>query len=136
MIALDTNILVRFLIQDDPVQSRLASDLIRDLSVTDPGYVCREVLVELVWVLERSYKYSRSEIVGTLEGLLSARELFIEETRDIGTILQLYQHDGYGFSDLMIRQASLRVGAEKLMTFDQKAANLEGVELLIIDYGK
>jgi len=57
MIALDTNVLVRFLTQDDPGQGRLASTFIGSLTEANPGFVCREVLVELVWVLERSYGF-------------------------------------------------------------------------------
>mgnify|MGYP006102991201 FL=1 len=90
MIALDTNVLVRFLTQDEPSQVRVATDLISDLTEESPGFVCREVLVELVWVLERSYKFSRSDISGVLEGLLSASELVIEEADSIGSLLQLY----------------------------------------------
>ena len=89
MIALDTNVLVRFLTQDEPGQARAASDLISDLTEDNPGYVAREVLVELVWVLERAYKFSSSDISGVLEGLLSASELVIEEADSIGSILEL-----------------------------------------------
>lgn len=83
-------------------------------------------------MLERAYKYSRSEISGTLEGLLAAPELDIEEADSVGAILQLYEVKGFGFSDLLIRQASRRSGSEMLVTFDKKAALLEGVELLIL----
>ncbi len=130
MIALDTNVLVRYLTQDDPNQGRKASDLIGGLTAAEPGFVCREVLVELVWVLERSYEFARSEIARVLEGLLSASELIIEEADDVGPILQLYETKGFGFSDLMIRQAARRAGSDVLMTFDKKAALLDGVEVL------
>jgi predicted nucleic-acid-binding protein len=128
MIALDTNVLVRFLTQDDPDQGRVASDLIGGLTEQNPGFVAREVLVELVWVLERSYRYERADIARVLEGLLSASELDIEEGDSVGAILQLYEGKGFGFSDLMIRQAARRAGAAALKTFDRKAARLDGVE--------
>jgi predicted nucleic-acid-binding protein len=130
MIALDTNVLVRFLTQDEPSQVRVATDLISDLTEESPGFVCREVLVELVWVLERSYKFSRSDISGVLEGLLSASELVIEEADSIGSLLQLYEVKGFGFSDLMIRQAARRSGSSYLAAFDKKAALLDDVELV------
>ena len=130
MIALDTNVLVRFLTQDEPGQARAASDLISDLTEDNPGYVAREVLVELVWVLERAYKFSSSDISGVLGGLLSTSELVIEEADSIGSILQLYEVKGFGFSDLMIRQASRRSGSHHLATFDKKAAHLDDVELV------
>lgn len=128
MIALDTNVLVRFLTQDNPDQGRMASDLIGGLTEQNPGFVAREVLVELVWVLERSYRYPRSEIARVLEGFLSASELDIEAGDSVGAILQLYEAKGFGFSDLMIRQAARRAGAAALKTFDRKAARLDGVE--------
>lgn len=130
MIALDTNVLARFLTQDEPDQARAATDLISDLTVDSPGFICREVLVELVWVLQRSYKFSRTDISSVLEGLLSASELVIEEADAIGSILQFYETKGFGFSDLMIRQAARRSGSHYLATFDKKAALLDSVELV------
>lgn len=128
MIALDTNVHVRFLTQDDPDQGRMATDLIGGLTEQKRGFVAREVLVELVWVLERSYRYERAEIARILEGLLSASELEIEEGDTVGAILQLYEGKGFGFSDLMIRQAARRAGADVVKTFDKTAARLDGVE--------
>lgn len=60
MIALYTSVLVRFLAQDDPDQGRMASTLIGRLMEQTPGFVARDILVELVWVLERSYRYERT----------------------------------------------------------------------------
>lgn len=130
MIALDTNVLVRFLTQDDAEQGALASGAMSRLSRETPGFVCREVLVELVWVLERAYNYPRADIAKTIEGLLSATELVIEAAEDVGCILQLYENEGFGFSDLMIRQAAVQSGAKTLLTFDKKAAQLDDVTLL------
>ena len=130
MIALDTSVLLRFLTQDEPDQARAATDLILDLTEDNPGFVCREVLVELVWVLEHSYKFSSSDISGVLEGLLCASELVIEEADSIGSLLQLYEVKGFGFSDLMIRQASRRSASHHLATFDKKAALLDNVGLV------
>lgn len=130
MIGLDTNVLVRFLVQDDPVQSRIAADAFGQLTQVDPGFVSREVLIELVWVLERAYGYKRSEIGAAIDGLLSATELEIEAADDVGPALELYRANGFGFADLMIAAASRRFGAAELLTFDRKAAQLPGVRLL------
>ena len=130
MIALDTNVLVRFLVQDDPEQALLATDIVEQLRDDAPGFVSREVLVELVWVLERAYLFSRGQIAGVLDGLLAATELQIEGSDDIGPALELYRNDGFGFADLMIVAAARRVGASELLTFDRKASRLPGVRLL------
>mgnify|MGYP006191082619 CR=1 FL=1 len=79
MIGVDTNVLVRYLVQDDATQAQIASDVIDGLSEADQGYVGREVLIELVWVLERAYGFSRMEIANALDGLLAAIELVIEK---------------------------------------------------------
>ncbi len=130
MIALDTNVLVRFLVQDDPEQSRVAGEIIDQLTDEAPGFVSREVLVELVWVLERAYRLARAEIAGAIDGLLASTELAVEGADAIGAALELYRNDGFGFADLMIAAAARRAGASELLTFDRKAARLPGVRLL------
>ena len=95
-----------------------------------PAFICREVLVELVWVLERSYRYSRNEITAAVMGLIPAAELHVETAQDVAEILPLYQNEGFGFSNLMIRQAAIKNGGRDLQIFDRKAAKLAGVTLL------
>ena len=130
MIAIDTNVLVRFLTQDDVVQGTAACKLIDTMNEENPGFICREVIVELVWVLERSYKFGRETIAGAVEGLLATSEFEIESGDDVAQVLHLYENEGFGFADLMIRQAARGRGAACLFTFDQKAARLDGVELV------
>ena len=131
MIALDTNVLVRYLVRDDIEQAEAARSLLESLTVDRPGYVCREVTVEIVWVLERAYGYSRDQIATILEELVATEGLVIESAADVGRAASSYQAGGAGFSDLMILAAAKRVGAHSLYTFDQKAARLEGATLLI-----
>ena len=130
MIALDTNVLVRFLVQDDAAQAAASNALIDQLSETAPGFVSREVLVELVWVLERAYGYAHSEVAAALDGLLSATELVIEAADVVGPALEIYRNEGFGFADLMIAAAAQRSGAAELVTFDRRAARLPGVRLI------
>jgi predicted nucleic-acid-binding protein len=130
MIALDTNVLVRYLARDDVDQFNIANDLINSCTADHPGYVCREVMIELVWVLERSYKYSREEIADVLESIVSASQLEVESAQDIAAVLNLYRKERYDFADLLIRQAALRGGNYNVKTFDQKFAKLDGVDLL------
>jgi predicted nucleic-acid-binding protein len=130
VIALDTNVLVRFLVQDDPLQAQLATKVIDQLTDDAQGFVSREVLIELVWVLERAYRLGRAEIAVALDGLLSATELDIEGSDEVAPALELYRNNGFGFADLMIAAAARRACANELVTFDRKASRLPGVRLL------
>jgi predicted nucleic-acid-binding protein len=130
VIAIDTNVLVRFLTQDDEAQAKAASNFMAGLNVSNPGFICREVMVELIWVLERAYGCSRAEVATAVEALLSASELEIEAADDVGTAVFQYRNGGFGFADLMIAAAARRADAIALVTFDRKAAKIHGVELL------
>jgi predicted nucleic-acid-binding protein len=87
-------------------------------------------MVELVWVLERAYRFSRMEIATALEALLSAMEQEIEAADDVGTGLYRYRAGRSGFADLMIAAAARRSGTQELVTFDRRAADNPGVGLL------
>ncbi len=130
MIALDTNILVRFLVDDEPQQVGMARELLEGLTGEQPGFVCREVIVELVWVLERTYEFPRERIAGVLDALIATEELQIEASDDVARAAFQYGRGGAGFSDLMIAAAAQRAGAQALYTFDQKAAQIPNATLL------
>jgi predicted nucleic-acid-binding protein len=77
MIGLDTNVIVRYIVQDDPAQSSAAAKLMDSLSPDAPGFVAMVVAVELVWVLQSCYRSKRDEIVHVLETLLRSKELML-----------------------------------------------------------
>ena len=83
MIALDTNILVRFLVDDDAEQVQAARTLLESLTAERPAFICREVMIELVWVLERAYGLPRDRIAAVLEGLIATEGLEVEATNDV-----------------------------------------------------
>lgn len=130
MIALDTNVLVRFLVRDDEKQATTANNLLSSLTVEAPGFVCREVVVELVWVLERAYGFPRDQIADVLEQLVSTEVLAIESADEVAQAAFRYRAGGAGFSDLMILAAAERAQALPMYTFDQMTAQQEGVTLL------
>ncbi|MFZ1469406.1 MAG: type II toxin-antitoxin system VapC family toxin [Paracoccaceae bacterium] len=130
MIELDTNVLVRFLTQDDPVQGPQAQALIAGLTEAAPGFIGREVMVEVVWVLERAYGLPRDRIAAALEGLLEARELVVEAAERVAVALDRYGKGGAGFSDQMIALAGMAAGCSATMTFDRKAAGGPGMQLV------
>lgn len=130
MIGLDTNVLVRLLTQDDPQQGAAARDLVAGLTDTAPGYVCREVMVELVWVLERAYRLPRAAVAEALTGLLEARELVLEAEDRVALAVDRYRKGGPGFADQMVALAGRDAGCKETATFDRKAASLPGMRLV------
>ena len=62
MLALDTNVILRYLVRDDEAQAEAANSLLESLTAERPGFICREVIIELVWILERAYRFTRSQI--------------------------------------------------------------------------
>ena len=130
MIALDTNVLVRYLVDDDAEQAEASRTLLDALTPARPGFVCREVMVELVWVLKRTYGHSRERIAGVLEDLVATDGLVVEEAADVARSAMRYRRGGADFSDLMIAAAAERAGARPLYTFDRRAARLPDVALM------
>ena len=130
MIALDTNVLVRFLVGDHAHQSRTARELMAGLDDANPGFVCREVVLELAWVLERTYGIERPRIADALDGLIASREVEVETADDIASAVAAWRDGGAGLGDRMIVAAARRAGARTLVTFDRAAARIPGAELL------
>lgn len=112
------------------MQAQLATDIVEQLIDDAPGFLSREVLIELVWVLERAYRFGRAEIAIAIGDLLSATELEIEGFDEVASALEQHRNDGFGFADLMIAAAARRVGAVELVTVDKIAARLKGVRLV------
>ena len=126
MIALDTNVLVRFLTGDDPEQQAGASALLNRLTPNEPGFVAREVVLELVWVLRRGYGLSRRRIAEILVELLETRGLLFEEAADVAHAAAGYERSGPEFADRMILAAARRTGAVPLFTLDRGLAGMRG----------
>lgn len=130
MIGIDTNVLVRFLVQDDPAQARAATRLFASLTETRPAYLPREVVLETVWVLERAYKFSRADISKAIDGLLEAREVVLEAADQIGRAVDRYVKGGPGFADHLIMVIAHSAGCETVFTFDKRAATQPDATLL------
>jgi len=130
VIGLDTNVLARVLMQDDDAQAALATGLLAGLTEASPGFVCREVLVELVWVMERAYDLPRDAVAEALTGLLESRELVIEAADRVGIAVDRYRKGGAGFADQMVALAGLTQGCTETATFDRKAGSLPGTRCL------
>lgn len=130
MTGLDTNVLVRYLAQDDPVQSARATRLVeRELSEHAPGYVGSIVLVELCWVLKRLYAATPAEVRGTVRDLLDARQLVVEQRTVVGEALARADHGGGDLVDALIAAGAASSGCTRIVTFDKAAAKV-GMSLL------
>ena len=119
MIALDTNVLVRYLVDDDPVQSGKAAALIDEaIAREDRLFVSQIVLCEAVWVMSAGYGFSRREIAGVIGSLLAARQVVIEGADRVRTALDTYARGAADFADYLILEFGRAAGCERFATFD------------------
>ena len=131
MIGIDTNVLVRVIVADDPKQAAVARDFVRDrCTPDDPGFVSNIVLAELAWILAQSYGYSRIEIADTIERIMETTQLQVESPADAASALADYRAGPAGFSDCLIGHINHTAECSHTVTFDRKAAKLPGFKLL------
>lgn len=131
MIGLDTNILVRYFAQDDPVQSRLATQLIEGrLTEARPGFISLVTTAETVWVLKRVYGLSDQEIAVTVERMLQAATLVVQNEQEVFTAMVALKTGSGSFSDALIGALGAWAGCHSTLTFDRKATRLREFELL------
>ena len=130
MIGLDTNVLVRYVTQDDPIQSAKASDLIESLTTLSPGFVSLVSVVELVWVLQSCYQSAKSDVVVVFETLLRTRELTIEHAETLWQALRRFTASKADFADCLIERCAHAAGCEYTATFDLNAAKAAGMKRL------
>ena len=130
MIGLDTNVLVRYLTQDDPTQTPVAEKVMDSLSQDSLGFISLVVVVELVWVLEASYRYKKNEIEQVLEKLLRTRDLVIEQTEIVWQALRKFNTSPADFEDCLIERSGHAAECQYTVTFDRAAASTAGMKLL------
>lgn len=129
MIGLDTNVLVRYIMQDDAKQAALASRLVE--SLTDgAGFIPLIVIAELSWILSSAYGLSREQLAEALEGVLRSKEWVVEKPDIVWQAVRLFQSGSADFADCLIFRSAAAAGCEKTMTFDRDAAKSGGMTLL------
>ncbi len=120
MIALDTNVIVRFLVEDDKAQAAAAAALIeRAIDANEALFVADVALCEVVWGLEYSYKVSRGEVVDVLGRLLHARHLTFRDPDQLVRALASFAAGKGDFADYVIREGALAAGCTAVATFDR-----------------
>ena len=130
MIGLDTNILVRYLTQDDAVQSRRATEILeRRLTEDNPGFISIVAMVETVWVLDSAYGFSGARIAAAVERMLQADALVVESEPEVFTAMTTVKEGRGSFGDALIGALGAKAKCSCTLTFDEKALRLAGFEL-------
>jgi predicted nucleic-acid-binding protein len=129
VIGLDTNIVVRYLTQDDPEQATAAVQVLDSLRPDSPGFLSLIVIVEVVWVLEGGYRFKKREIEQVLETLLRSRELVVERAEIVWQALRQFRISRSDFADCLIERSGHAADCEYTVTFDKDAA-AAGMQLL------
>jgi predicted nucleic-acid-binding protein len=131
LIALDTNVVVRYLTQDDPRQAAAATRLFEKvLSAGNPGFITAITLCEIAWVLADCYGADKSRIGEVISGLLGSKQVIVEHAELAWKAMRAWEASGADFSDALIAQVALSHGASRVLTFDKAAAKLAGFELI------
>jgi predicted nucleic-acid-binding protein len=127
MIGLDTNVLARLFIDDDPAQARSARSFVAErCNKQNPAFVDRVALCELVWVLMDSHGYGRAEIAHVIRRLLDSEEIVLEDAEAVSEALSIFSSRSVDFADALIGVVNRARGCEATATFDRKAAKLDG----------
>lgn len=130
MIGRDTNVVVRYIVQDDDKQAAAATRLIETtLSLENPGFLCLVTLAEIMWVLEECYQADRAKVAAVVKGLLSSRQLLVEQAEVAWRALRAWAGSSADLSDALIAQVGLAARCSKVATFDRGAVMLGGSSL-------
>jgi predicted nucleic-acid-binding protein len=131
MNGLDTNILIRYLTQDDPIQSPKATAIIeRRFTRERPGFISLVTMAEVVWVLGSVYALADREIADTVERMIQADTLVVQNEQQVFTAMVALRQGWGAFADALIAALGAWAGCESTLTFDKKALRLGGFELL------
>ena len=123
MIGVDTNVLARYIVQDDPEQAGAAVRLIEDqCTAQSPGYVSVPVLMDLVWVLTAAYRYEKPVVASVIGQILRTAEFVVEERETAWSALREFEAGAADFADCLIAHRNHARGCTRTYTFDRRAA--------------
>ncbi|XXQ69109.1 PIN domain-containing protein [Neisseriaceae bacterium B1] len=103
-IGIDTNLLVRYIVQDDETQAKIATSFLENLSSEKQGFICNLLMIELIWVLSQTYKQSRETIALVLDELWATDYFFFKNIELLHDVLAIYRQTRADFSDLLINK--------------------------------
>lgn len=127
---MDTNVLVRYVMQDDPRQSPRATRLVESLSADEPGFVSLVAMVELVWVLAGSYGLDRTQVAAVLDALVRSKELVIDRADLVTQALHRYSASSADFADALSERIASLAGCSATLTFDSGAVRSAAMTLV------
>ena len=130
MIGLDTNVFVRYIAQDDAIQSANSTQLIESLSAENPGFITLVSIVELVWIMQGCYKATKEECVAILQTLIHTREILLENAEIIVMATKQYSNSTADFAHCLIERSAHYAKCTCTMTFDSNAAKSAGMQLI------
>ncbi|CAD7041400.1 PIN domain-containing protein [Pseudorhizobium endolithicum] len=131
MIGIDTNVLLRFLMKDDPKQHASAAEFFRARSSESPAYISLFVFAEACWVMSRSYGFKNQQIATVFLGLLDSREVVFEDPALMREVFSAAGLTSFDVADYLVAEYAKRAGCLATVTFDIKAARtVPGMELL------
>jgi predicted nucleic-acid-binding protein len=130
VIGLDTNVLLRFYLKDDAVQSPQARRFMSSLKPNEPGWVGLASILEMAWVLTKKKTASRHQIADFFDMLLTADVLVVEQAATVGRAIQRFRSTTVGFADCLVAESARSAGCTRTVTFDQTAARDLGMELI------
>jgi len=129
VIGLDTNVVVRYLTQDDPLQSKRATQIFdHQLTTAEPGFLSVVTMVEMAWVLGRAYGFIGQEIAAAVELLLQTDVLVIENEQEVFSAMIALKQSRGTFADALIAALGAKAGCKHTLTFDEKALRLPGFQ--------
>ena len=130
MIGVDTNVLVRLIINDDQQQHSLAKKFFAGLSADFPGFVSLTTVIETVWTLRRSYAMDAETVGRFINKLLSSREIIVQAPAVVRRGMRDALEAKADFADAVISHLGIDADCDYTVTFDRSAANLPGMLLL------
>lgn len=130
MTGLDTNVLVRYIMQDDVKQAALATSLVESLTPDAPGFVSLTSIVEFAWVMLSCFDLQRGQLVEALEAILHSKELVVERAEVVWKALRRFRDTSADFADCLIERSASAAGCPRTVTFDRAAAKHCGMTLV------
>jgi predicted nucleic-acid-binding protein len=127
MIGVDTNVLIRHLVKDDPQNAERARRFLDARSPDDPAFISTTVVIETIYVLSRKYGVGRAEIVRVLETLLRSRDILIQSAASLRRALADAEEANTDLADAIIAHSAIDAGCDWTVTLDRRAQRLPGM---------